>query len=144
MFENPGITHLLPPDFEVVNSPNHKGSKVVLPIGHQMLIHTCRDYKRKDGRFGQYILMLCINKEKVDCDPYLLYHQFNSLRQITFGFFISYGSLEFGSPLALLTKENQMKCLKFMQKLLVLEPIRKTMQEMLAQQGISEFSPSSV
>ena len=72
MFENPGITHLLPPDFEVVNSPNHKGSKVVLPIGHQMLIHTCRDYKRKDGRFGQYILMLCINKEKIDCDPYLL------------------------------------------------------------------------
>lgn len=144
VFQNPGIIHLLPAGFQVVNNPSDTGSKVTLPEGHHVLLHTCRDYKRKDGRFGQYILMLCINKEKVDAHPYLLYHQFNSLSQLTFGFFVSYNSLESGEPLAPLSKEDQMKCLKYMQQLLVLEPIRKTMQDMLVQQGVSEFLPDTV
>lgn len=144
IFQNPGIIHLLPAGFQVVNNPGGTGSMITLPEGHQVLLHTCRDYKRKDGRFGQYILMLCINKEKVDASPYLLYHQFNSLRQLTFGFFVSYKSLESREPLTPLNREDQMKCLKYMQQLLVLEPIGKTMQDMLVHQGVSEFLPDTV
>ena len=144
MFKNPGIINLLPPNFEVVNSPDQVGCRVVLPEGHSVVVHTCRHYKRKDEKFGQYILMLCVNKKNVDSEPYLLYHQFNALRQITFGFFVSYNSWEFGSPLGPLSEVNQMKCLKFMRQLLVLEPIQETMRDMLAQQGISDFTPNTM
>ena len=136
VLQNPGIVCLLPPGFEMVNSPSGRGSRVVLPSGHRVLIHTCQDYTRKDGRYGQYVLMLCISNESL----YILYHQFNSLRQLSFGFFISKDDLEPTEPLAPLEKDEERKCLKFMQQLFVLEPIMKRVQDLLIQQGVTEFS----
>ena len=136
VLQNPGIICLLPPGFEMVNSPSGQGSKVALPSGHRVLMHMCRDYKRKDGRYGQYVWMLCINNENL----YILYHQFNSLRQLAFGFFVSNGDLEPTEPLTPLEKDDERKCLKFMQQLLILEPIMKQVQDRLIQQGVTEFS----
>ncbi len=143
VFKNPGIIHILPPGFEIVNSPEAGQSKIKLPTGHRVLIHTCHDYRRKDGRCGQYVLMLCMNKKGIDAQPYILYHQFNSLCQLTFGFLISYHSFDPGTPLAPLNEQDLLQCLKLKRNLLAIEPIGKTLQNLLIEQGVSTLSPDT-
>ena len=136
IYQNPGVIHLLPPDFRVVNNPDGIKCGVTLPLGHQKVFHVCRDYKRKDGRFGQYLLIICVNLAK---RPYVLYHQFNSLRQITFGFNLLPDSFEPIEPLQCDNKKDQIKCLKYMQQILTLEPIGDIIKSSLAKYGVSSL-----
>ena len=102
------------------NDTNGIDSIVTLPVGHQAVLHVCRDYKRKDGRFGQYLLIVCVDLTNT---PYILYHQFNSLQQITFGFYVSPDGFEPKEPLQCDSRNNQIKCLKYMQQVMTMEPI---------------------
>ena len=136
IYQNPGVIHLLPPDFKVVNNPNGTDSSVMLPVGHQTILHICRDYKRKDGRFGQYLLIVCVDSTNT---PYILYHQFNSLRQINFGFYVSLDSFEPKEPLQCDSKNDQIKCLKYMQQVMTMEPIGDIVKSALANHGVSSL-----
>ena len=141
LYQNPGITHLLPSDFKLVNNPNRVGSTVTLPSGHNAIFHVCRNYKRKSGRFGQYLLIVCVNSAKT---PYILYHQFNSLRQISFGFYISPKSFEVKEPLQCNNKNDQIKCLKYMQQIVTLEPIGDIIKSALADHGVTSLEPDAL
>jgi len=136
IYQNPGIIHILPHGYKVVNNPNGIDSSVTLPQGHRVILHVCRDYKRKSGRFGQYILFVCVNTDSCSM-PYVLYHQFNSLRQLTFGFYISQTSFEPKEPLQYQKKEDQMKCLNYLQQILTLEPVGEIITSTLAKCGVS-------
>jgi len=143
IYQNPGIIHLLPPDFKVVNNPDGINCNVILPSGHQAIFHVCRDYKRKDGRFGQYMLIVCVNADR-SRRPYILYHQFNSLRQITFGFYVSPDSCEPKEPLQCDNVTDQIKCLKYMQQVLTLEPVGDIIKSTLAKHGVSSLQSDTL
>ena len=142
LFQNPGIIHLLPPGFVVEN--NREKCGLTLPSGHQVILHICREYRRKDGRNGHYTLILCTNMVKGDKDfpvykPYILYHQFNSLRKLTFGFHILENNLEPHMPLLCAKQEDQVRCLRFMQQLVTLEPVGDILRTALKERGVSEL-----
>ena len=144
LFQNPGIIQLLPPGFEVKNNPNKEKGDLTLPGGHQVVLHVCREYRRKDGRNGYYTLILCTNTVKGDEEfpaykPYVLYHQFNSLRKLTFGFHILEDNLEPHIPLPCATQEDQVRCLRFMQQLVALEPIGDILRTALKERGVSKL-----
>ena len=138
VYQNPGIIHLLPADYKVLNKPSGEGNVVTLPTGHQKLFHISREYRRKDGRYGHYTLILCANLT-IGGNLYVLYHQFNFLRQITFGFYISSDNLEPEKPLQCSSKEDQMKCLRYMNQLIALEPFGNIIKTALAEQGVSKL-----
>lgn len=141
IYQNPGVIHLLPPDFKVVNNPDGINCGVTLPSGHQVIFHVCRDYKRSSGRFGQYILIVCVD---TTTRPYILYHQFNSLRQITFGFYISPDRFEPKEPLRCNKNNDQIKCLKYTQQVLTLEPIEDIIKSALTKHGVSSLQPDTL
>lgn len=143
IYQNPGIIHLLPSNFKVVNNPDGVNSSVMLPNGHQAIFHVCRDYQRKDGRFGQYVVIVCVNADS-DRRPYILYHQFNSLRQITFGFYVSPNNFEPKEPLQCDNKKDQVKCLKYVQQILTLEPIGDVIKSALAKFGVTSLGPDTL
>lgn len=136
IYQNPGVIHILPPGYKVCNDPNGIGHGVTLPHGHCVVFHVRRDYKRKSGRFGQYILFVCMDTDSCNM-PYVLYHQFNSLRQLTFGFYISHTSFEPKEPLQYQNKEDQMKCLNYLQQILTLEPVGEIIRSTLAKFSVS-------
>ena len=138
VYKNPGIIHLLPVGYEVVNNPSGEGNGVILPTGHQRLLHISRKYRRNDGRYGHYTLIVCANIA-IGGDIYVLYHQFNFLRQVTFGFYISSDNLEIKKPLQCSSKEDQMKCLRYMNQLIALEPFGEIIKTALAEQGVLNF-----
>lgn len=143
IYQNPGIIHLLPPDFKVINNPDGIDCNVILPSGHQAIFHVCCDYKRKDGRFGQYVLIVCVNAD-ANRRPYILYHQFNSLRQITFGFYVLPNSFEPKEPLQCNNKMDQIKCLKYVQQVLTLEPVGDIIRSALTKHGVLSLQPDTL
>ena len=143
IYQNPGVIHLLPPNFKLVNNPDGTNCSVTLPFGHQAIFHVCRDYQRKNGRFGQYTLIFCVSADSTR-RPYVLYHQFNSLRQISFGFYVSPDSFEPKEPLQCSNKNDQIKCLKYMQQIMTLEPIGDIVKSTLAKHGVSSLQPDTL
>lgn len=149
LLQNPGVIHLLPQGFAVRNQPNIEESEVQLPDKHRAILHVIREYTRKDGRNGQYLLILCINTETGDkvfpaYEPYVLYHQFNLLRQITFGFYLKMDSLEPSQPLNCENHERRLRCMRFMQQVTQLEPISEILRTRLREHNILELTPNDL
>ena len=149
LFQNPGIVHLLPEGFTIRSNPNIDKCKVQLPDDHQAILHTHCIYKRNDGRSGNYLLILCMNTKEKDehfpaYKPYVLYHQFNLLRQITFGFYIMMDSLEPSQPLLCKKQEDRLRCLRFMQQVTKLEKIASILQTKLKEHNIFVLKPEDL
>lgn len=141
LLQNPGIIHLLPQGFTVHSKPTTDESKVELPEKHRAILHVLREYTRKDGRNGQYLLILCVNTETGDelfpaYKPYVLYHQFNLLRQITFGFYLKMDNLEPSEPLLCEKHEDRLRSLHFMQQVAQLEPLSDILRSRLREHNI--------
>lgn len=139
VYQNPGIIHLLPPGYKVSNNPSGEKNEVQLPPGHQRLFHVTRDYTRDDGRHGSYTVILCTDSANPP-NLYALYHQFNLIRQLTFGFYVSASNFEPEKPLENPDSQAQMKCLRYMDQLLSLEPIGQIIQSALAKHDMAEFT----
>lgn len=150
LFQSPSIIHLLPQGFAVLHSKlSTEESEVQLPHKHQAVLHVHRDYNRKDGRNGHYLLILCVNTEEGDEEfpaykPYVLYHQFNLLRQITFGFYVITNSLEPSQPLLCEKQEDRLRCLRYMQQIVELEPISDILRTRLREHNILDFKPDEL
>ena len=146
LFQTPGIIHLLPEGFAVHSKPNIDDSEMLLPNKHRAILHICREYRRKDGRSGHYLLILCVNTETGDKDfpayePYVIYHQFNLLRQITFGFYLKKDCLEPSEPLICEKQEDRLRCLRYLQQVTELEPISTILGAKLKEQSVFSFTP---
>ena len=144
LLQNPDIIHLLPQGFTVHNKSTIDKSKVELPEKHRAILHVLREYTRKDGRNGQYLLILCMNTETGDelfpaYKPYVLYHQFNSLRQISFGFYLKMDSFEPSEPLRCEKHEDQLRSLRFMQQVALLEPLSDILRSRLREHNILDL-----
>lgn len=149
LLQNPGVIHLLPQGFTVQSKPTIDESTVQLPEKHQAILHILREYSRKDGRNGHYLLILCVNTEAGDelfpaYKPYVLYHQFNLLRQITFGFYLNVESLEPSKPLNCEKHEDRLRCLRFMQQVAQLEPISDILRVRLKEHNILDLKPEEL
>ena len=149
LLANPGIIHLLPQGFSIRSSQNCDECLLQLPDSHQAILHVHCDYLREDGRNGNYLLILCISTKAKDetppaSTPYVLYHQFNSLRQITFGFYIATDSLEPSQPLVCEKPEHRLKCLRYLQQVAKLEPIANILRTKLEECNAFPLKPEEL
>ena len=140
-YKNPGVISILPPGHEISHTPDGKGSqRVTLPNGHSVVCHITRDYLRENGKTGQFTIFLCSDDAgDEETQLYVLYHQFNLLRQLTFGFYVCGTTLKPLKHLPCSNKDQELKCLNYMQLLFSTEPIDDILKAAIKRHGISHL-----